>query len=109
MESTSPFSRTERVTLVPGLRLRPVPELETCIVYRSSPPALLILNLSAWLVLEILTEKGDEQLWPDFYESVRHASTPVRAHKLMLEAIQKLADLGLVELNTLSAAEAAND
>lgn len=37
----------------PGLRLRAIPELDTCLVYRPRPPKIFRLNLSAWLVLEL--------------------------------------------------------
>src|SRR5580693_8158522 len=94
---TSQFSLAERPRLVPGLRLRPVPELETCIVYRTQPPALLLLNLSAWLLIEILSEDRDTDLWSEFYAAVRHTSPPARARKLMQDGLQQLSNFGLLE------------
>jgi hypothetical protein len=82
------------------LRLRPVPELETCIVYRTRPPALLLLNLSAWLLVEILSEAGEADLWSEFYAAVGHASRPGDARKLMQEGLQQLANFGLLESGT---------
>ena len=46
-------SRTGCFSRSPGLRIRPVAELQTCLVYRPHPPKLFRLNGSAWLVLEL--------------------------------------------------------
>ncbi len=37
----------------PSLRVRPVPELERCLVFTPEQPRLYTLNASAWLVLEL--------------------------------------------------------
>jgi hypothetical protein len=78
------------------LRLRPVPELQTCLVYRPRPPALLMLDLGAWLLLEILIEQPDVDPWPAFCEAVRHACSEPRARALMDEGLQQLARLELI-------------
>ena len=95
--STSESSLPDRPRLASGLRLRPVPELETCLVYRRDPPALMMLNLSAWLLVEILGEQPDADPWPAFHEAVKHASTPQQAHEMMQQGLRQLATLGLVE------------
>jgi hypothetical protein len=97
---TLPSCRAERPRLVAGLRLRPVPELETCIVYRTRPPALLLLNLSAWLLVEILSEGGEADLWSEFHAAVGHASQAGDARKMMQEGLQQLASFGLLESGT---------
>ena len=60
----------------PGLRVRPVPELRHCLVYRPRPPRLFKLNLAAWLVLE-LCDGRERALLVDGYRNAagNHVST----------------------------------
>lgn len=79
-----------------GLRLRPVPELQTCLVYRPRPPRLFRLNYSAWLVLELC----DGLEWAALVEAYRkmagnHSSaTEVTAQ--VAEGLRMLMAVGLV-------------
>jgi hypothetical protein len=82
----------------PDLRLRPVPELATCLVYRPRPPTLLMLNLGAWLLLEILVEQPQADPWPSFYEAVGHTCSEQKARELIGQGLQQLAKLDLIEL-----------
>jgi hypothetical protein len=91
--------------VVPGLRLRPVPELERCLVYRPRPPALLMLNLGAWLLLEILTEEPGRDPWPSFRDCVRHTCPEAKARALMNDGLQQLAKLDLIELGAMEPRE----
>lgn len=97
MMSTFASCPSDPPRLVPGLRLRPVAELETCLVYRQRPPALMMLNLSAWLLVEILNEQPNVDPWPAFRDAVRHASALDQAREMMERALSQLADFGLIE------------
>jgi hypothetical protein len=48
--------------LVPDLRIRPVPELEKCIVFTPADPQLFTLNTTAWLILELCEGKTAAEL-----------------------------------------------
>jgi hypothetical protein len=58
-----------------------------------------MLNLSAWLLVEILGEDSDADPWPAFYDAVRHTSPPEQAREMMREGLQQLARFGLLELD----------
>ena len=105
MVSTSAPCPASQPSITPGLRLRPVPELNTCLVYRPRPPALLMLDPGAWLLLEILIEEPDADPWPTFLESVRHACAEPKARTLMDQGLQQLARLNLIGLRPTSPME----
>jgi hypothetical protein len=65
-------------------------------VYRPTPPALLTLNLSAWLLLETLIEQPGTDPWPRFWESVRHTASAAIASKTMQDGLQILENLQLI-------------
>ena len=51
----------------PDVRLRPISELDVCLVYRPRPPKLFKLNRTAWLLLEL----ADGAIEPDIIEEFR--------------------------------------
>lgn len=50
----------------PGLRLRPIPELGTCLAYTPSPPRLHTLNPLAWLIVELCDGAPGRNLQHEF-------------------------------------------
>ena len=56
--------------LVPGVRVRPVPELETCVVFTPADPRLYRLNLNAWLILELCQGLTPQALTVAYLETV---------------------------------------
>lgn len=80
-----------------GLRVRPVPELETCIVFTSRRPKLYMLNLAAWLVFELCDGRGGEQIAAD-YAAAAGADRDASAIRAEIgTAIERLLGDGLIE------------
>lgn len=73
----------------PGLRLRPVPELSTCLAYTPQPPRLHTLNPSAWLIME-LSRDGGRDLEQDY---VSRTAPPLSADDARRQLREGLADL----------------
>jgi hypothetical protein len=53
MVSTSLSCPTARAEKRRDLKIRPLPEIGTCMVYRPRPARIISLNLGAWLLLEM--------------------------------------------------------
>ena len=54
----------------PDLRIRPVPELECCLVFTPQRPNLYTLNATAWLVLELCDGRAGSALEEAYRESL---------------------------------------
>lgn len=86
----------------PGLRVRPVPELGTCLVFTPSPPAprprLHRLNPTAWLLLEIASRAGGpEAREAEFLARVAPSLSEAEARKQLREGLAMLVDAGILE------------
>jgi len=53
-----------------SLRIRPVPELECCLVFTPARPRLYTLNATAWLVLELCDGRSGSSLQEAYRESL---------------------------------------
>lgn len=71
MEWTLPSSLTACVSAAPGLRLRPVPELGTCLAYDPARARLHRLNASAWLILSLCDGRPRAEIAADFAAAIR--------------------------------------
>lgn len=80
-----------------GLRVRPVPELETCIVFTSLRPKLYMLNLAAWLVFELCDGSPAERIAEAYAEAAGRGHDPVAARGETEGALRRLVEDGLVE------------
>lgn len=80
----------------PGLRLRPVPELDTCLVYRPRPPRLFRLSLSAWLVLELCDGLDDAQLVDAYRQTAGNRMNGEQAARQARQGLEMLMQNGLV-------------
>jgi len=85
-------------TRTPGLRLRPIPELGTCLAYTPSPPRLHTLNPLAWLIVELC----DGSLGRDLQQDFLARSVPPLAAADALQQLQSglamLHDTGILYL-----------
>jgi hypothetical protein len=81
----------------PDVRLRPVPEQALCFVYRPKPPALLGLNLTSWLVLELCDGRDDDALADAYAETVRAVGGAGDAPGALEWALRQLHQLKLIE------------
>lgn len=80
--------------LVHGVRVRPIPELETCMVYTPADPKLYRLNLNAWLILELCQDLSPEALKAAYLEAV--PSSPAAVAQLN-DGLKTLLDAKIVE------------
>lgn len=80
----------------PGLRVRPIPELDACLVYMRQPPQLCRLNLSAWLILELCDGKDAAALHAAYVDAIGDNGEAARA--LFDAGLGELVDLGIVQV-----------
>lgn len=80
----------------PDIRLRPIPELSCCLVYRRRPPALCGLNLTSWLVLTLCDGQDDDALARAYREAVGEIG-PGAGRNALEVALRQLEDLGLAQ------------
>ncbi|MGH7155833.1 MAG: hypothetical protein ACREF3_18045 [Acetobacteraceae bacterium] len=83
----------------PGIRLRPVPELSCCLVYRRHPPALCGLNLTSWLALTLCDGRSEDEI-ADAYAAAVGARGPGTGRPILAAALQQLEALRLIRKKT---------
>lgn len=86
-----------RYSRVPGVRLRPVPELCTCLAYTPAKPRLHQLNPTAWLVLELAEGRCEAGLEEAFFARAIPELSRVEARRSLDTAIALLRDGGLLQ------------
>ena len=82
-----------------GVRLRPVPELSCCLVYRRRPPALCGLNLTSWLALTLCDGRSEDDIADAYAEAVGRMG-PGTGRSTLAEALQQLEALRLIRKQT---------
>ncbi len=80
----------------PGLRVRPVPELETCIVFTPASPRLYRLNLNAWLILELCSGETRPGLEEAYADAVGNGVTPDERRQQLQEGLDLLLGSGII-------------
>lgn len=83
----------------PNLRVRPVSEMKSCVVFRSDPPKLFMLNLNAWLILELCDGRTTDQLTKEYCNQVASQLSEVAARENLENGLQKLREQGLIEFS----------
>lgn len=81
---------------VPGVRLRPVPELGTCLAYTPAQPRLHQLNPTAWLVLELAEGLDHAALEAAFLARATPRLARSDARRSLAAAIALLREAGLL-------------
>lgn len=83
--------------LAEGVRLRPLPELGACLAYRRRPvPALVTLNLTAWMVLELAPERTDAELEAAYRQAVGARLAPERIGTSLRRGLDSLREARLI-------------
>lgn len=82
---------------VPGLRIRRLPEINSCIVFKPGEPHLYTPNTSAWLLLELCPGLTDLQLETAFVEAVMPVVSEDEARRQVGEGLEMLLAQGLIE------------
>jgi hypothetical protein len=79
----------------PRLRVRPVPEMRTCLVYVPDRAQLYTLNVDAWLIFELARAHGGKALLERYREAIggaaEAAATRLRA------GLDRLVANGIIE------------
>lgn len=82
---------------VPGLRIRRLPELNSCIVFKPGVPHLYTPNLSAWLVLELCPGLTDLELEQAFMSAALPVLDEEEARRQAQQGVDVLLEQGLIE------------
>ena len=91
------FSRNGCYRKTPKLRVRPVPEMDACIVFTPARPNLYTLNPTAWLVLELCDGATGKALEARYYHAVEPLLTRGEARAELHRIVEDLEHKGIVE------------
>jgi len=84
----------------PGLRIRPVPEIDTWIAFAPDPARLVTLNATAWLILELCEGSTPEELDAAYLDAVSPPLDPERARDQLGRAIDDLRSTALISVTS---------
>jgi hypothetical protein len=82
---------------VPGLRIRRLPEINNCIVFRPGEDHLFSPNLSAWLLLELCPGRTDLELEAAYAAAVGPEVGESDAQRQAADGIELLLREGFIE------------
>ena len=82
---------------VPGLRIRRLPEINSCLVFKPGVPHLYTPNISAWLLLELCPGQTDLELETAYVDAVAPTLEEGAARRQAHEGIEVLLQQGLIE------------
>ena len=71
MASILRFCPEDTIQRREDLHIRPVPELELCMVYRPRPARIVNLNLSCWMLLELCDGRSHREIERAYGERCR--------------------------------------
>lgn len=80
----------------PGVRLRPVPELGSCLAFTRSPPRLHTLNPAAWLIAELCGRADELELRSEFLSRSVPPLSAVDADRELQDGIRQLRESGII-------------
>jgi len=92
------FSPNGCYSHTPNLRVRPVKEMKSCVVFRPNPPKLFMLNLNAWLIFELCDGSSLDDVTQRYRKSVAAQMSEREADRHLETGIRNLHDEGLIEL-----------
>jgi hypothetical protein len=87
---------------VKNLRIRPVYEMETCIVFTPDNPSLYSLNSTAWLVFDLCDGRSSARLERDYYKAVEPLRSPEEARSELAAILSDLERKGIVERDSVT-------
>lgn len=91
----------------PGLRVRPVAEWSSGVAYLPRPPRLVMIDLHAWLVLELCDGRPVDAVRRDYAAVVQTHGVADGADDRLAACLAELDRLGLIE-SVEAEASAAN-
>ncbi len=81
-----------------GLRLRPLPEREVCLVYVPKRPNLYTLNATAWMILELCRGQPLKELQAEFYDNIEPLMSRQEAADYVLACLGDFVQKLIVEV-----------
>lgn len=81
-----------------NLRVRPLKEMKSCVVFRPDPPKLFMLNLNAWFILELCDGSTAAQLERNYCSQVAAQLPDGEARDQLKAGLEQLKAQGLIEL-----------
>ena len=87
-----------RYSTVPDIRVRPINEMDVCLVYTPRNPRLYKLNPTAWLVMELCDGRGWTSLERRYYAAIEPLRSRETAKVELEHAVNELVGMGIVEI-----------
>jgi hypothetical protein len=87
-----------RYRTVPDIRVRPIDEMDVCLVYTPSDPKLYTLNPTAWLVMELCDGRDWTSLERGYYAAIEPLRSREAAKAELERAVEDLVSMGIVEV-----------
>jgi hypothetical protein len=81
-----------------NIRIRPVNEMDVCLVYTPNSPKLYTLNPTAWLVMELCDGRDLAALERRYYAAIEPLRSREAAKTELRQAINDLISMGVVEI-----------
>lgn len=94
-----------RYSMAPNLRVRPVHEMDVCLVYTPRNPRLYTLNPTAWLVMELCDGRDWKSLERRYYAAIEPLRSREAASAELERAVNDLVGMGIVEITSESITE----
>lgn len=80
-----------------NLRVRPVPEMQVCLVFTPDAPKLYTLNTTAWLVLELCDGRSGKGLEAAYVGALGSTLTRKEAQSELRSIVKDLERKGIVK------------
>ena len=80
----------------PSLKVRELPELDTCLAYVPRPPRLCQLNLTSWLILELCDGRAVGDLRKAYCEATERPGDSGQASLELEDGLRELVELGVL-------------
>ena len=87
-----------RYNTVPDIRVRPVNEMDVCLVYTPRTPKLYTLNPTAWFVMELCDGRDWKSLERRYYAAIEPLRSREAAKAELEHAVNDLVGMGIVEI-----------
>jgi hypothetical protein len=97
MASTLQLSPDERLKRRDDLVIRPLPEINMCMVYRPRPARIITLNPSSWMLLEICNGSTVREI-EDAYSQILAEKGRTTEVNAVRQGLQELADFSLIRV-----------
>ena len=107
MAPTPALPSTGCVTKRPNLRIRPVPEMNTCVVFNPADAALRTVTPAAWLLLELCDGRSPAALRDAYVDAVAPGRGNAEAARWFRKSYALLREHGLIDVSDAATAARA--